>query len=141
MKRADMGTISKMIEDTDQHGDKINWKGVGGIMTGGLRGFMSKQFGAGTPEEADLRSKIGNIKGTIAKLRGGAAFTPSELEMLETYTPTINDHPSLIKSKLNGLRQWLKFQDDSIKEQFDIDDPNNGIPKMTAEQLLKKYGG
>lgn len=118
MKKADMNTISKMVDEVESFGDSNQWKGVGGMLGGTLKGFMSKQFGAGTSEESALRSKIGNIKGTIAKLRGGAAFTPSEMEMLESYTPTINDHPALIKSKLAGLRQWLKFQDDAINEQF-----------------------
>jgi hypothetical protein len=125
MKRADMQTIAKMVDSVEALGDKIQWKGVGstGFGSGLLRGLYKSTTGRGSNEEASLRTEIGNIKGTIAKLRGGAAFTPSEMQMLETYVPTIGEDPSSIKTKLQGLRQWIKFQDDSIKEQFGESEP------------------
>lgn len=120
MKMADMQTIAKMVDSVEALGDKIQWKGVGstGFGSGALKGLYKKVTGRGSNEESSLRNEIGNIKGTIAKLRGGAAFTPSEMQMLETYVPTIGEDPSSIKTKLQGLRQWIKFQADSINEQF-----------------------
>lgn len=118
MKMADMNTILKMVDDAEAYGEENKWGGVGGMLQGSGGSFFAKNFGIGSPKNEELRNKIGNIKGTIAKLRGGTAFTPNEQAMLESYTPTINDDPKVIKSKISGLRQFLKFQDEAIKEQF-----------------------
>lgn len=143
-KRIGMNTIDKMAESVDKTGDANQWKGVGGFKEGTIRGLWKKETGKGGDLEEGLRNDIGNLRGTIANLRSGAALAPTEIEILDKYTPTVDDHPSAIKTKLRGLRQWIKFQNDAIREEYgDIkdDDPNNGVPKMTADELLKKYGG
>ena len=54
-----------------------------------------------------LRSYIGDLQATIAKERGGTSFTANEQALLEQYTPTINNSPSVIQSKLQALKQYF----------------------------------
>ncbi len=55
----------------------------------------------------DIRNNIGQIKGYIAKLRGGTSFTPNEQKLLDTYTPSIGDSDAVIDSKLRSLSQFV----------------------------------
>ena len=83
-----MLTASDMAQQVLTLGNKIGWKGVGAFKTGSISEFGAK-LGYSTDEERSLRNNISNIQATIAKLRGGASFTPSEQAMLDRYTPTI----------------------------------------------------
>ena len=73
---------------------------------GTAAGFLA-DVGFGTEEGQQNRDIIGNIQGTIAKLRGGTSFTPTEQRLLETYTPTINDSEMKIKQKLEDLANFI----------------------------------
>ena len=110
----DMGTINKMAGEIKNLGESNNWSGVG-FGTGTLSQIASK-LGYGSQESQNLRNFIGNLNGTIAKLRGGTSFTDSEKKLLETYTPTINDSPNMIKSKIDSLQKFLNFKTQSINE-------------------------
>jgi hypothetical protein len=68
----------------------------------------------GSKQEETLRNNIGNIKSTIAKLRGGTALTEQELALIETYTPTIDDSPLQIESKLSSLGEFIKKKRESL---------------------------
>jgi hypothetical protein len=88
-------------------GDRLKWEGTGGMGYGSAANFIAKNFGVGSPEAQELRSYIGNIKGTIAKLRGGTAFSANEEKLLDTYTPGIDDSPMVIKSKTKLLNDFI----------------------------------
>lgn len=111
---ATMDTVSQMANDLLASGESIGWAGVGGLWTGSLSQFMLKNFGQGSEEEQNLRNTIGNIKGTIAKLRGGTSFTPNEQALLETYTPTIDDSSDMIKSKLDSLIKYISLKKQNV---------------------------
>lgn len=113
---ATMKTVEGLATDALTLGDRIQWKGVGGMGRGSIEQFATKNFGTGTEDEQGLRNMVGNIMGTIAKLRGGTSFTPNEQILLETYTPTINDSPKMIKSKLHSLQQFIASKRQNVLE-------------------------
>jgi hypothetical protein len=86
---------------------KENLAGVGGLGFGSTAGFFAKNFGWGTEQGETNRNIISNVKGTIAKLRGGTSFTPNEQALLEAYTPTINDSDMVIRTKLKNLTDFI----------------------------------
>lgn len=105
---ATMQTVEDMANEVKALGDSIGWKGVGGMGTGSVNQFLAKNAGMGTSKEEMLRNKIGNIQGTIAKLRGGTSFTPNEQALLETYVPTINDSDAVNQAKLQSLVEFIR---------------------------------
>ena len=107
---ATMATVSDLAAQTLTLGERIGWSAGGGFGVGGIKQFAAKNLGRGTFEEQSLRNNIGQILGTIAKLRGGTSFTPNEQRLLETYTPTINDNPLMLKSKLASLQDFIALK-------------------------------
>ena len=102
-----MLSISDMAKSIRTLGDEIKWSGVGPFFTGTI-GQKLANVGYGTPKEISLRNQISNIKATIAKLRGGTAFTAQEQKLLESYTPTIDDGDEVIKQKLKDLETYIE---------------------------------
>lgn len=102
-----MLTLSDMSKEVLRLGDEIGWEGVGSWWAGTRAQMGSKFFGAGTDEARSLRNNLSNIQATIAKLRGGASFTPTEQALLDRYTPTINDGDADIKQKLKDLNTFI----------------------------------
>lgn len=115
-----MGTVQELGRSLVALGDRVKWSGVGGLGVGSASQFAAKNFGMGTPESQELRNTIGQIKGSIAKLRGGTSFTPNEQALLDTYTPGIDDNPMVIKSKLKSLDEMI-----AIKRGFVTRGPNS----------------
>ncbi len=106
-KVASVGVLQQTISSIEALGQQIGWSGVGGLGQGSISQFLAKNFGKGSQQEQMLRSYIGNLQATIAKERGGTSFTANEQALLEQYTPTINDSPSVIQSKLQALKQYF----------------------------------
>jgi hypothetical protein len=104
---ATMKTVEDLGRTALELGEQTGWKGIGGMYQGSIAEFGTKHFGTGTPEEIKLRSYIGQIKGTIAKLRGGTSFTPNEQALLDTYTPGKDEHPNSIKAKMIALNDFI----------------------------------
>jgi len=104
---ATMLTVQDLIGQADTLGTEINWAGVGPI-EGRTGPVGARWFGTGGEQAETLRNLIGNIQGTIAKLRGGTAFSAQEQIMLERYTPTITDSELVIKSKLKSLKAFIE---------------------------------
>lgn len=96
---------TKMLAAPLANKDEI--KGVGGFGTGSIQSFLAKNLGYGTAEEETNRNIIGQIKGAIAKMRGGTSFTPNEEALLDSYTPTINDSDLVVKTKLQNLNTFI----------------------------------
>lgn len=111
---ATMDTVISVANSVKALGEKTSWQGVGGLGAGTIAQFTAKNFGTGTADAQTLRSNIGNIQGTIAKLRGGTSFTPNEQALLETYVPTINDSPLVIKSKLDSLISFINTKKSNL---------------------------
>jgi hypothetical protein len=108
-----MDTVQQLGQQALALGDSIGWEGVGGLGQGSMSQFMMKNFGKGNPKAEELRNMVGNIQGTIAKLRGGTAFSAQEKTMLDSYTPTINDSAPQIKAKLSSLNKFIALKRDS----------------------------
>jgi murein DD-endopeptidase MepM/ murein hydrolase activator NlpD len=106
-KVASIGVLQQTISTIESLGAQIGWSGVGGLYQGSIKNFLAKNFGAGSQQEQMLRSYIGNLQATIAKERGGTSFTANEQALLEQYSPTINDSPQVIQSKLAALKQYF----------------------------------
>jgi len=113
---SEANTILKGINEIKALGESTNWAGIGGLWQGSIRDFFAKNFGAGSEEEASLRSKIGFLQATIQKAQAGTSFTEGEKQILFQYTPTINDSPLVIQQKLANLQQLQQNKLDSIKQ-------------------------
>jgi hypothetical protein len=85
-------------------GEKSGWTGVGRIEGSAL----GKVFGSGGKKGEDLRNKIGEIRGSVALVRGGQSFTDTEKAMLDAYTPEQTDPDWRIKAKLENLAIIMK---------------------------------
>jgi hypothetical protein len=102
---ATMLTVEELIGGVEAiHKEKGGLPGVGP-----LEGrFFPSQRGSGGPTGETVRNMVGNIQGTIAKLRGGTAFSESEKAMLDSYTPTLTDTDAAIRTKLVNLRDFIQ---------------------------------
>lgn len=105
---ATMQTVEDMANQAQALGDKINWKGVGGLWTGTVSQQLMRHTGWGTPQQEELRNVVSNIQGTIAKLRGGTSFTVNEQALLDSYTPTKDDGDEMIQAKLKSLINFIQ---------------------------------
>lgn len=105
---ATMDTVASLGNRVLMRGTQTQWAGVGGMKQGSIAQFGQRNFGTGSPEDQKLRNDIGNIKGTLARLRGGTSFTPNEQKLLDTYTPDIDDDPKMIQAKLESLQDFIK---------------------------------
>lgn len=106
-KQTALNQLEFLIKQTTQLGEQLNWSGIGGLYQGSISQWLAKNFGTGSVQEQQLRSLISNITATLAKERGGTSFTPNEQELLERYTPTINDSPLVIQAKLANLINFI----------------------------------
>lgn len=102
---ATMLTVQDLSKTVLERGEAIGWSGVGPVA--GRAGNLLAGVGVGDPKAEELRNFIGNIQGTIAKLRGGTAFSPQEKAMLDSYTPTPNDSVLKVKAKLKSLDLFI----------------------------------
>lgn len=99
-----MMTVQQLGREALRLGEENKWTGVGPYE--GRVGSTMLGYGGASGEA--LRNKIGNIQGTIAKLRGGTSFTPNEQKLLESYTPTVTDPVTKIQTKLATLNEFIE---------------------------------
>lgn len=135
---ATMSTVSKLIDDVlDYNSDGI-LEGIGAFGVGTLKESLS-QIGLGGKEGQSVRALMGNIKGTVAKLRGGTSFTPNEEKLLNSYTPSINDNPIVAINKLRLLKDFIAEKNQSLVKTA----TERGVPTQEntkqAEDLRTKY--
>ncbi len=140
-----MDTAMQMSQNLVELGESIGWEGVGGLWQGSIDQWLAQNFGKGSPEEQQLRSMIGNVRATIAKLRGGTSFTANEEKLLNTYTPGINDSPMVIKSKVNALTDFINLKRNTVMGTAGIQQGGQGISGQQSqddfsdiEQYLEK---
>ena len=103
---ANMDTVGQQIQQILNYNADGRLEGVG-FGTGPLGALSTRIFGTGSEEAKNVRSLIGQIKGTIAKLRGGTSFTPNEEALLNNYTPNINENSASAIAKLKLLQQFI----------------------------------
>lgn len=110
-QKDDLSTMDTVKELSSQlltlAGPNKKLPGVGANGFGSAAGALANA-GVGSEQGQHVRDLIGNIKGTIAKLRGGTSFTPNEEALLNSYTPTINDPDWVIVQKLNDLNAYIE---------------------------------
>lgn len=85
------------------------------------------------PGAIDTRAAIGQIKATIAKLRGGTSFTAGEEKMLNQYTPNVDDTDKQIEIKLGQLETFYKQK---ILDTYGTAAYNQGIETPDIDTLL-----
>lgn len=112
----DNATMSVLKGYAQDLASQSSLAGVGGLWYGSTANLLASKLGVGTAEGQHNRDIIGNIQGTIAKLRGGTSFTPNEQRLLETYTPTINDSESVIKQKLIDLSNFINDKQNAMSQ-------------------------
>ena len=115
---ASIGTLTDMLTQIETVGKENNWKGIGGFGVGAFNDFMKKNVGRGPAGEQELRNTISNVLAEIAKLRGGTAFTAQEQQLLERYTPTINESAESVMGKVKSLKSFLATKQRNIEQQF-----------------------
>lgn len=103
---ASMDTVSQLLSKIVSYNSDGKLEGVG-FGTGSIGAAMTKVFGSGSEEAQDVRALIGNVKGTIAKLRGGTSFTANEQKLLESYVPSINENAKSVLNKAKNLQEFI----------------------------------
>lgn len=111
--------------------------GTGGFGAGTI-GQIGAAIGFGKPENIQQRNLIGNIKATIAKLRGGTSFTAGEEKLLNQYTPTINDNDIVAEQKLKDL---ISFIDTKKNNTLAISGISSGQSSYSSPQQLQLPNG
>ncbi len=101
-----MDTLDAQLNKLISYGSDGKLEGVG-FGTGTIQSLGTKIFGTGSPETQAVQVLIGNIKATIAKLRGGTSFTANEEKLLNSYVPTINESSASILNKARGLQSFI----------------------------------
>lgn len=130
-----MDTVSGLISQILDYNADGKLEGVG-YLTGPLGATSTKIFGTGSEEAKNVRVLIGNIKATIAKLRGGTSFTPNEEKLLESYTPTINESATSALTKLSLLQDFIRAK----KTNTLLTAQDRGVPTSSSvESLRSKY--
>lgn len=124
---ATMKTVQDMSVQVRELGKQTGGKGVGGLGAGTVGQLRMRHLGQGDPSQEQLRNFVGNIQGTIAKLRGGTAFTAQEKAMLDNYTPTINESWPSITAKLDSLDKFISLKRDNML-QFAGANPSGAAP-------------
>lgn len=129
---ANMNTVSGLITQVLNFNNDGKLEGIDSLSRGSLYSFAA-QLGLPTSAEGmQVRALIGNIQGTIAKIRGGTSFTENEQRLLETYTPKINDNPTVAINKLNLLRQFIALKNSDLI--------SAAKTNITTGQITKKGG-
>ena len=110
---ATMDVLSQQISQLEGYAEG-GLGGVGGLGVGTIKQSLFKTLGVGSAEGGQVRAIMGNLKGTLAKLRGGTSFTENEQRLLDTYVPGINESTPSILSKLTALKTFLASKKTSL---------------------------
>lgn len=138
---ATMNGVTELIKQLETFNADGKLEGIGGFGYGTLAGGVDAVFGTSSAEARSVRALIGNIKGTIAKLRGGTSFTPSEEALLNTYTPTINETTAVAINKLALLKKFIAQKEQDLykyAQERGVTSQTN-TSQQTAQDLRTKY--
>lgn len=107
-------TLNDQIRDLESYAADGILEGIGSFGRGTIKELGLKFFGKGSEEGGKVRTTIGNLKGQIAKLRGGTSFTANEEKLLDSYVPGINESTESVLTKIRGLRNFLNSKQNAI---------------------------
>jgi hypothetical protein len=128
-----LDTVDNMITTLLAYNNDGTIEGIGSFGMGTVKSWLA-QVGFSSEEGMSVRALIGNIKGTLAKMRGGTSFTANEEKLLNSYVPTINDNQKVLLNKLAMLQDFIRTQRNNIYQ------PNNNQTNSTStDDLRKKY--
>lgn len=100
--------VGVMIKEATAQLPKIKRK-VGIAGTGGKLNSILSKANIGDQDLLDFSTTIANIKSMIAKARAGTAFTETEENLLNKYTPNENDSYQDLVTKLKWLSKQPAF--------------------------------
>jgi hypothetical protein len=115
--------------------------------------WVSELTGGWSDDAKQQNAVIARVRQVIGKALEGGVLRKEDEEKYKAILPVIGDSKAVAKAKVEGLRKALIQRKqttlDALEDaSFDVSgfrnrvpDPNNGKPKMTAAELLKKYGG
>lgn len=126
---ADMLVLQRQIGNLKNLGEQYGGYVGAGFGSGAINAPLASITGSVRPGAQDIRNDIGQIKGFIAKLRGGTSFTPGEEKLLDTYTPKVSDSDAVINSKLTSLN---KFINDKIETTVLVSGGNYQSPSQNT---------
>lgn len=92
-------------------------------------------FGQSSEEYNNLATNVGNIRARIIKENYGAAVTPQELTIAQSYIPDLNDKGEQFVTKLHNLKAYNAYLD---AKQFAA---NAGLPLPTPPAPVSMTGG
>jgi hypothetical protein len=123
---ANAETTEKLIDQILEYA-KDGLDGVGPV-AGRLGAAGTALFGTGSEEAKNVRALVGNVRGTIQKLRAGTALSKTEKAQLDTYTPDISESAESVINKLNGLKNYISvLRQSTLKYSArDAGKPNTG---------------
>lgn len=133
---ASMTTVKSLIDDVLGNQKNGVLPGIG-YKLGTLKG-IGAQLGFGTEDEKSVRANIGNIRGTIAKLRGGTSFTTNEEKLLNTYTPNIDDSSNVAISKLSQLKSFIDKKNRDLIGSVKINPSKGQITKQGEIEVITR---
>jgi hypothetical protein len=110
----DIQTLEDQLNKLQGYASDGKLEGIGSLGGGALKSAAFTVFGKGSKEGADVRTLIGNLKGQIAKLRGGTSFTANEEKLLNSYVPGINESQESVLAKVRGLQEFLSSKKNAI---------------------------
>lgn len=110
----DIQTLEDQLNTLQGYASDGVLEGIGSLGQGALKSAAFTIFGTGSKEGADVRTLIGNLKGQIAKLRGGTSFTANEEKLLNSYVPGINESTESVLAKVRGLQDFLASKKNAI---------------------------
>jgi hypothetical protein len=105
-----MRTVRDMANQLLKAKTDSGFAGTGALGKGTVGNLLAK-VNMSPASSIQNRNLVGNIKATIAKMRGGTSFTPNEEKLLNQYTPNINDSDSVLEQKLNDLIGYINTKE------------------------------
>lgn len=107
------GSSETLQEYVDFYGIKAGDDGPLGRIDSKVQAFGS-MFGLSSEEYNNLSNQVGNIRARIIKENYGAAVTPQELRIAQSYVPDMNDKGAMFVTKLQNLKVYQKYLDDKV---------------------------
>lgn len=96
--------------------------------------WVKSWFGQSSEEYNNLATNVGNIRARIIKENYGAAVTPQELTIAQSYIPDLNDKGDQFVTKIHNLKAYNAYLD---AKQFAA---NAGLPLPTPPAPVSLTG-
>ena len=102
-----------LVKEIEALGDKVGWKGIGPV-EGRLKKIGFEYLGVGSPDESQLRDKIGQLKAAASFQEGGKQFTGAEKALLDAFLAGVYQNPTAVRSKLKSFRESAERSHQSL---------------------------